>query len=319
MHFIFNLLLIIICRREESMIEELKMEENHQGFLFLYDAKEHQRNMLSPHHHKELEMNIIIRGSAEYILANQRYRLAPGHIVWLFPGQEHLLSKTDPNFQMYVVVFKEELLQNILLLKGKYSMLAEKNPIGSFCRKVSLSSIEKLKRVCESLSALNIQKEVMPPAYYYSGQAFGFKQNSEYLHADPVLLNAGLSYLMTVGWHLFITEGDEEKRKTLNPSVEKAVNLLKGLPDKEYSLPALAQECGISTSRLSRLFNEQIGLSIVDYKNKLKLEKFLDCIKNNPDLNISEACYAAGFGSYPQFYKIFRQSFGISPKAYFSN
>ena len=300
------------------MIEELKMEENHQGFLFLYDAKDHQRIMLSPHHHKELEMNIIIRGSGEYILANQWYQLNAGHIVWLFPGQEHQLSRTDANFQMYVIVFKEELFQNILLLKEKYSLLTQKNPIGSFCRKVSLSSIEKLKKVCESLSALNIQKEVMPPAYYYAGQAFGFKQNSEYLHADPVLLNAGLSYLMTIGWHLFVTEGSEEKRKTLNPSVEQAINLLRASTDKDYGLSELALECGISSSRLSRLFNKQMGVSIVDYKNKLKLDKFMDFVKNNPDFSISEACYSAGFGSYPQFYKIFRQSFGISPKTYFS-
>lgn len=300
------------------MIEELKIEENHQGFVFLYDSKEHQLEMRNPHRHKELEMNVVIKGCAEYILSNQRYKLAPGNIVWLFPGQEHQLAKTDPNFEMYVIVFKEKLFKNILLLKDKYNVLSEQNPIGSFCRRVSLSSIEKLERVCESLCELNIKKDVMSPAYYYAGQAFGFKKNSKYLHADPVILNAGLSYLMTIGWHLFITEGAEEKKEILNPSVERAVSLLKAFPEKDYGLANLSVECGISSSRLSRLFNEQIGLSIVDYKNKLKLEYFINCIRNNPDYSISEACYVAGFGSYSQFYKTFRQSFGISPKAYFS-
>lgn len=300
------------------MIEELKIEENHQGFVFLYDSKEHESGMLNPHRHKELEMNIVIKGSAEYILSNQRYRLTPGNIVWLFPGQEHQLVKTDANFEMYVIVFKEELFKNILLLKEKYNVLSEQNPIGSFCRKISLASIEKLKKICESLCELNT-KEIISPAYYYAGQAFGFKKNSKYLHSDPVLLNAGLSYLMTIGWHLFITEGAEEHKEVLNPSVEKALNLLKDFPEKDFSLNSLATECGISTSRLSRLFNEQIGLSIVDYKNKLKLEQFIDCIKDNPHYSISEACYVVGFGSYSQFYKTFKQSFGISPKAYFSD
>lgn len=301
------------------MVEELKIEENHQGFVFLYDSKEHKVGMRNPHHHKELEMNIIIRGCAEYILANQRYKLAPGNIVWLFPGQEHQLSKTDQNFEMYVIVFKEKLIKNILLLKEKYNVLSEQNPSGSFCRRISLSSIKKLERVCESLCEFNTKKKVMSPAYYYAGQAFGFKNNSEYLHSDPVILNAGLFYLMTVGWHLFITEGAEEKKEVLNPSVEKAIGLLNTLPEKGFGLTSLAMECGISSSRLSRLFNEQIGLSIVDYKNKLKLQQFIDCIKNNPEYSISEACYMVGFGSYSQFYKTFRQSFGISPKAYFSN
>lgn len=245
--------------------------------------------------------------------------LSPGSIVWLFPGQEHQLSETDPNFEMYVIVFKEKLFKDILLLKEKYNVLSEQNPIGSFCRRVSLSSIERLERVCASICELNTKKEVAAPAYYYAGQAFGFKKNAEYLHTDPVILNAGLSYLMTIGWHLFVTEGAEETKEVLNPLVEKAMNLLKDFPEKDYSLTGLSIECGISSSRLSRLFNEQIGLSIVDYKNKLKLELLLECIKNHPDYSISEACYTVGFGSYSQFYKIFMHSFGISPKAYFSH
>ncbi|CAN5194700.1 AraC family transcriptional regulator [soil metagenome] len=299
------------------MIEELKIEESHQGFVLLYDAKTHHVCMRNPHRHKELEMNIVIRGSAEYVLSNQRYKLAPGSIVWLFPGQDHLLSKTDPEFEMYVVVFKEELFKNNLSSKEKYNILLDPNPSGSFCRRVSMPSIEKLERICESICELNTKKEVISPAYYYAGQAFGFKNNSEYLHTDPVLLNAGLSYLLTIGWHIFSTEGAEENIVVINPSVEKAIYLLKSSPDKDLSLSELAIECGVSSSRLSRLFNEQIGLSIVDYKNKLKLEQFLECLKNHQDYSISEACYSVGFGSYSQFYKIFKQFFGISPKEYF--
>ena len=302
---------------QKIMVEEHKIEENHQGFVFLYDSKKHKVGMRNPHRHKELEMNIIIKGCAEYILSDQRYKLTPGNIVWLFPGQEHQLTKTDPNFEMYVVVFKEDLFKKNQFLKEKYQMLSEQNPEGSFCRRVSLASIEKLEKTCQSLCELNL-KNVLSPAYYYAGQAFGYKDNSPYLHSDPTLLNAGLSYLMTVGWHIFLTEGAEEKNKALNPAVEKAIDLLKSFPEEDFGLKDLSIKCGVSSSRLSRLFNEQIGSSIVDYKNKLKLEQFLVCIKQNPSFSISEACYMVGFGSYSQFYKTFKHSFGISPKAYFA-
>lgn len=300
------------------MIEELKIEENHQGFVFLYDSKEHTVGMRSPHHHKELEMNIIIKGSAEYILSDQRYKLGRGNIVWLFPGQEHQLSKTDTEFKMFVIVFKEELFKENPSLKEKYNVLSEQNPSGSFCRRISLSSTERLEKICQSLCELN-SREIIAPAYYYAGQAFGFENNSFYLHSDPILLNASLSYLMTVGWHLFLTEGAEEKNELLSPSIDKAMNLLKTFPEKDLGLTDLAAECGISTSRLSRLFNEQIGTSIVDYKNKIKLEQFIACLKKNPSYSISQACYTAGFGSYSQFYKIFKQAFGVSPKFYLAN
>ncbi len=299
------------------MIEKLHIQENHQGFVFLYESKAHEASMRYPHRHTELEMNIVIRGRAEYILANQRYKLTTGSIVWLFPDQEHLLTTSDPNFKMYVIVFKESLIKNSILQKEKYHILTNPNPVGSFCRRVSLASIQKLERVCESICEINKNKEITSPAYYYAGQAFGFKENAEYLHADPVILNAGLSYLLTIGWHLFITEGAEEKNEALNPSLEKAIHLLKTFPEKDYSLTDLSMECGISTSRLSRLFNEQTGMSLVEYKNRLKLRLFIDCVKKNQAFNISEACYSVGFNSYSQFYKTFKQSFGVSPKAYF--
>jgi AraC-like DNA-binding protein len=299
------------------IVEKHNIKEGNEGFLFLYKSGNHQKEMKYPHRHVELEMNLIIKGSAEYILSNQCYKLTRGSIVWLFPGQHHQLCKTDDDFEMYVAVFKEELFKKIFLKKVKYSTLSRLNPEGSFCRRMSLASTDKLEKICLSLCELN-EKNILSPAYYYAGQAFGFKQNSEYFYPDPILLNAGLLYLMTIGWHLFITEGNNEKQKNLNPLIDKAINLLQKFPEKNYGLTELSAECSLSSSLFSRLFNEQIGLSIVDYKNRLKLEEFIDCIQKNPDFSISEACYISGFGSYSQFYKIFKQKFDVSPRVYFS-
>ena len=209
------------------------------------------------------------------------------------------------------------MFSNDRLLREKYHILREIDPDGSFCRRISLGSIQQLERVCDSLCALNVGHDITSPAYYYAGQAFGFRRNAEYRHTDPDMLNSGLSYLMTLGWHLFTTEGAQEKKEVLHPAVEQTVHLLTAHPEPELSLADLATACGTSASRLSRLFNEQLGLSIVDYKNQRKLKHFLTCVDQHGSYTLSEACYAAGFGSYSQFYKIFKQSFGVSPKAYF--
>jgi AraC-like DNA-binding protein len=216
---------------------------------------------------------------------------------------------------MYVLVFKESLFDQ---MAPKYSSLYEKNPSGSYCRKISLASLEKLEKICRSICEISPDNEIPSPAYHYAGQAFGFKENAPFQHSDPFLLNAGLAYLLAMGWHLFLTEGIKEYRDKHNPVVEQAISIIKESQDRDIGLQELAVSCGVSASRLSRLFNEQIGLSIVDYKNKIKLEQFLVCLEQNPQYSISEACYQVGFGSYSQFYKIFQKNFGISPKAYFS-
>src|SRR5680860_365068 len=192
------------------MIEKLNIKKGNEGFLFLYRSENHRKAMMYPHRHVELEMNLVIKGSAEYILSNQSYKLTRGTIVWLFPGQSHQLCKTDSDFEMYVAVFKKESFEDILFKVEKYNTLSRPNPEGSFCRRLSFSSTEQLQKICSSLCEMN-EKNILSPAYYYSGQAFGFKENSEYLYPDPVLLNAGLVYLMTIGWHLFINAGNKEK------------------------------------------------------------------------------------------------------------
>ena len=183
-----------------EMVEELQIQDDHQGFVLPYVAEAHRVGMRTPPPAQRAgDERGGPRPGGEYVLSDQRYRLSPGSLVWLFPGQEHLLTKTDASFEMFVVVFKEQLFQHDHLLQEKYQTLRETNPEGSFCRRISLTSIQQLAQICEALSALNVHHEVKTPAYYYAGQAFGFQRNAEYLHADPDMLNSGLSYLMTMG------------------------------------------------------------------------------------------------------------------------
>jgi AraC-like DNA-binding protein len=56
-------------------------------------------------------------------------------------------------------------------------------------------------------------------------------------------------------------------------------------------------------------------MSVVDYRNELRLARFLE----NADAegkNLLEAALAAGFGSNAQFYRVFRARFGRAPREY---
>lgn len=61
--------------------------------------------------------------------------------------------------------------------------------------------------------------------------------NAEYVLADQhYRLGSGLSYLLTIGWHLFVGEGKTTAQRQLHPLVSKAVNLLETFPEKDFSL-----------------------------------------------------------------------------------
>lgn len=77
----------------------------------------------------------------------------------------------------------------------------------------------------------------------------------------------------------------------------------------------LAAALGLSLSRLARVFKTEMGLSLVEYRNRLRLERF-DVLVDERGDNLLDAALAAGFGSAAQFHRVFRALRGQSPRAY---
>ncbi len=75
----------------------------------------------------------------------------------------------------------------------------------------------------------------------------------------------------------------------------------------------IAAQLNISVSRLARVFKTQVGMSMVEYRNRLRLDRFsLLLDQGRPDLQT--AALAAGFGSYAQFHRVFRALRGTTPR-----
>ncbi len=93
----------------------------------------------------------------------------------------------------------------------------------------------------------------------------------------------------------------------------KAIELLSE-GEWEHDLSRLARRCNVSEAYLSRLFGRQIGVPLSRYRNSLRLSRFWIHYRKSGRKNLTEAAYAAGFGSYAQFYKIFAQTYGCGPR-----
>ena len=77
----------------------------------------------------------------------------------------------------------------------------------------------------------------------------------------------------------------------------------------------LASKLDISVSRLARVFKQEMGMSLVDYRNRLRLERFQTLVDAGGE-NLLDAALAAGFGSYAQFHRVFRAARGATPREY---
>lgn len=95
----------------------------------------------------------------------------------------------------------------------------------------------------------------------------------------------------------------------------RAVALLQD--DHALSRSTLASRLGVSISVLSRAFKSEMGLSVAQYRSRLRLERFLTLVDPRGG-NLLAAALDAGFGSYAQFHRVFRSALGKTPKEYLS-
>jgi AraC-like DNA-binding protein len=98
-----------------------------------------------------------------------------------------------------------------------------------------------------------------------------------------------------------------------HPAVTKAARML--ADDPSLSGPDLATQLQVSAGRFARVFKSEMGVSLVRYRNQLRLERFVR-IMDAGQSNMLDAARAAGFGSYAQFHRVFQSLRGTTPRTY---
>lgn len=110
-------------------------------------------------------------------------------------------------------------------------------------------------------------------------------------------------------------EGHSLRAAVLSPDVREAIQRMRAEPS--LSTTALARATCVTPRALAKHFRREVGVSLVDYRNRLRIERFLALARQGN--NLLESALDAGFGSYAQFHRVFRQQLGVTPKEYLQN
>jgi AraC-like DNA-binding protein len=240
------------------------------------------------HRHAELEVNLVVRGTASYLLGDRRYALTPGTLTWLFPGQDHVLVDESSDHELWWAVFRPALVARIATTRHARPLL-EEDPVGQFSRRLESGRVRRL------------------------GALFHEVQDGQTVD-DDVLVNAGLAYLLSFAWRAFLDSDDVVEGVDLHPAVETVARVLRADPNAG-DLATLARAARLSPSHLSRIFKEQTGVSISRFRNQQRLQRFLRLYGRGRHTTALAAALEAGFGSYAQFHRVFREQTGRSPSA----
>jgi len=99
-----------------------------------------------------------------------------------------------------------------------------------------------------------------------------------------------------------------------HPLTVRALGSLLARPDLKRD--QLAQLIHGNASELSRYFHRDVGLTLVAYRTRLRLIRFIESVERG-DCSFLAAAADAGFGSYSQCHRAFQRAFGSTPRTFF--
>ena len=290
------------------MLEDLRIPGDCDGLLYLAESARNPP-VLPPHRHAELEFNVVARGEITYIVDGRRMTFTQRSLLWMFPAQEHQLVDRSADARYYVAVFKPGMIRGAC--RGPDARpLRRRGQSGDPVLHCDLepADLDLMCRLMDELMAGGPD-----PATLNREAGFGVASDFTYRHADPDWLNAGLRHLLLLSWRHQRGRHGSRREVELHPAVARAVELLRRT-DAPDDFGELARRCGVSPSYLSRIFLRQVGVSLTRYRNSVRLARFWQVRREGRSRTLLESAYAAGFGSYAQFFRVFTETYGTGPR-----
>jgi AraC-like DNA-binding protein len=247
---------------------------------------ENQGRRIGRHRHGELELNHVVSGQATYLVRDQRVELKPHTQLWLFPAQDHVLVEQGSDFSMWIACWSPEYLQGSCLSAESQSLLtSDPGEVVSRCLRPDISH-----GLTELLTESIRQR-------------------------DRSAYNAGMGYVCHRAWTLFQESESLPPAHNLHPAIQRATQLL-AEPEMNRTIGEVARLCGISPSHLGDLFRSQLGISPVEMRNRHRIDRFLEIYSPDGETTMMHAALLAGFGSYAQFHRVFKNIMGYGPAEY---
>lgn len=268
---------IIICMKKSYQISHNR--ENNTGAIYF-------------HSHDFYEIYFFVDGNVKYYIENESYDLTKGDVLIIPPGKLHRpVIEENTVYERYVLwLYGVGLLSN----EGIGTAISEINKTVSE-KKTRLASFKdaeysKLKELLEKLICESVSDEKL---------SFYTAESCIVLALGDILRK--LQHTENTDWDSGHLAG--RVISYINRNVAAAP-----------SLDELSEKFFVSKYYLSRKFKEYTKTTIHQYilMKKINLAKQLLESGRSPQ----ETCYACGFSTYSNFYKVFTGQTGISPGNY---
>jgi AraC-like DNA-binding protein len=241
-----------------------------------------QRSGLRPtHFHDDTEIMLVRRGHGRLEYWGSTFDVAEGDLIVVPPSVPHGFLNLSADFDMWGAEIGPELLAAMhgeVHHQRPYAWVRACFSSGAFARPVVRLPAARLRELERSYARLDGAE------------------------GDQVawLIEQLLSFARHGGHREERVETRGVRRLLLEPQVDRA---------------ELARGLRVGPEHLSRAFRRQLGCTWEAQRVRARVLAFL-ARSTAPGASLTEAAYAAGFGSYSQLFRTFRACAGASPHEY---
>ncbi|MDA3958559.1 AraC family transcriptional regulator [Oceanispirochaeta sp.] len=260
-------------------------EDSHSKIILLGDLICRPDYFKDNHSHDTIEICLITEGRGSFFIHDREYRVEPGHIFLTHPHQIHrsLADPFDP-YRMYYMAFT---VSSDVTLTRMYGQLAEMN-----------KHVVKDQYNLSHFFGLLIAELIMQEEGMETAVQSLFHSILVYLHRNF------LTDRMAINKHI----------STRQKIIQKVVAIVEQRCETSLVLGDIARELGYSSSYLSRVFKEQMGINLSRYWNQVRMRHAREYLQNYPERTLHEISAMVGIDDYHYFSRLYKQIYIRSPK-----
>ena len=272
------------------VVRQVMQQDDFEIFHRMDTASGH----ISPHSHDFYEIYFPRVEGVSYMVDGRRFRLSPGSLLLIAPGQVHYSDVAVPG-----------------LVVERFVLWVNPGFIDS------LTGL--LPRV-RNLSAQDLQGRnlITPDAETYElmlGMLLSLLHEKQLNDMDSASLNRLVmaQLLIHISRAFSVGAGEFSRRNAQRYKEIMAVyDYISAHLKDELSIAALSEQFFMDKNTLTRQFKLVTGMTPAECIRRKRLDAAYMMITHGA--GITESCHECGFSDYSAFYRAFRQTYGVSPR-----
>lgn len=257
-----------------------------------YEKCQNYAGMPAMHYHPYYEIYLLASGKRQYFFQNKIFNLIQGDVIIIKPNEAHKAIAYDNSqfdeYERYLINIDEKLFLSLMKSDRSLAKLLKKEII-------SLKP-QALEEIIDIIKKIKDETSFREEIYHISVKN----------HLERIFIN------------LYLNDSyDSVNRHVIKNDIRlnEAIEYIASNYNKRITLKECSDICYMSESYFSKVFHRIIGIDFKNYLNAIRVQKACEYLTDS-NLSVSKVSELVGFDSLSYFGTVFKNTMGVSPKAY---